>query len=78
MAKRLFAVCLVKADGKEPADGKEGLCHLPDLCRLLADGKEVFAICQQTAKTKVGPMGVLHWLGHTGHFFAVCQQTAKR
>ena len=57
MAKRLFAVYLAKADGKELADGKEGLCHLPLLCRLLADGKEFFVVRPQTAKTKVGPMG---------------------
>ena len=33
-AKKVFVVRLRKTDGKELADGKEGLCH------PLADGKE--------------------------------------
>ena len=67
MAKRLFAVCLAKADSKEPADGKECLCHLPLLCRL-ADGKEFFAVCQQTAKKwqMANTLFAISW------FFAVC------
>jgi hypothetical protein len=46
MTKRLFAVSFGKVDSKEPADGKESLCHLLPLCRLLADGKQFFAVCQ--------------------------------
>ena len=39
-AKRHFAVCLQKTDGKELTDGKDASCHQPIICRLPADGKE--------------------------------------
>ena len=48
MAKSVFAVSCHKADDKELADGIEGLCHQPLLCRQpqtakgrTADGKAV-------------------------------------
>ena len=39
-AKRHFAVCLQKTDGKELTDGKDASCHQPIICCLPADGKE--------------------------------------